>query len=45
MAVAIKKILYAADVKESALAEAQDIVSESALVEETGSLDEDSEEH
>ncbi|KAL0342619.1 UNVERIFIED_CONTAM: Microtubule-associated protein RP/EB family member 1A [Sesamum calycinum] len=36
MAVAIKRILYAADEKESALTEAQEIVSGSISVEETG---------
>ncbi|KAI3454652.1 hypothetical protein Pfo_011315 [Paulownia fortunei] len=41
MAVAIKKILYAADEKESALAEAQEIVSQSINVEETGFSDDE----
>ncbi|KAL2244250.1 microtubule-associated protein RP/EB family member 1B [Sesamum indicum] len=39
MAVAIKRILYAADEKESALTEAQEIVSGSVSVEETGFSD------
>ncbi|KAK4394462.1 Microtubule-associated protein RP/EB family member 1B [Sesamum angolense] len=39
MAVAIKRILYAADEKESALTEAQEIVSGSISVEETGFSD------
>ncbi|KAL6559481.1 Microtubule-associated protein RP/EB member 1B [Orobanche gracilis] len=40
MAVGIKKILYASDEKESALAEAQEIVSRPINVEETGFSDE-----
>ncbi|GFP99370.1 microtubule-associated protein rp/eb family member 1b [Phtheirospermum japonicum] len=39
MAMGIKKILYAVDEKESALAEAQEIVSQSTNVEETGFSD------
>ncbi|CAA0826831.1 Microtubule-associated protein RP/EB family member 1A [Striga hermonthica] len=39
MAVGVKKILYAADEKESALAEAQEIVSRSMTVEENGFSD------
>ncbi|KAK6122983.1 hypothetical protein DH2020_043282 [Rehmannia glutinosa] len=41
MAVGIKKILYAADEKESALEEAQAIVSQSINVEESGFSDDD----
>lgn len=39
MAVAVKKILYAADEKDSALAEAQEIVSRSIDVKKTGFSD------
>lgn len=44
MAVAVKKILYAADDKDSALAEAQEIVSRSINVDETQISDDDDDE-
>ena len=41
MAVAVKKILYAADEKESALEEAQEYISQSVVSGETGEGNDD----